>query len=107
MSELAYLTRLQSPADKEMVVSAVAVTDASGEFTSGLTLGYKRKKIYVYSLGSADSGEAFYGPAEVTALTGMPIPSGVTIELPIQTDLSLWFVANTGENVPLRIIEFA
>jgi len=107
MSELAYLARLNSPANKEMAITTVNVTEDSGEFTSGLTLGYTRKRLYVYSLGATGSGEAFYGSAEVTPSTGMPIPRGVTTELPIQTDLSLWFVAKTGENIPLRIVEFA
>lgn len=107
MSELAYLLRLNSPADKEMAISAINVTQTSGEFTSALTLGYKRKRLYVYSLGHSSSGEAYYGPAEVTPSTGMPLPRLEYIELPLQTDLSLWFVANSGQNIPLRIVEFA
>jgi len=43
MSELAYLARLNSPANKEMAITTVNVTEDSGEFTSGLTLGYTRK----------------------------------------------------------------
>jgi hypothetical protein len=223
MSEIAYLNRLKSPADKEMIVTPITVGGDSGEFVSALTLGYGRKRLYAHTLASGGGTQTFYqqhltfggmdltikclipdvtcpwafykpsadypsldvmyhyrngmkmdvycstsgwaiqtyaselaefinndlllkeiflvivhtntllaelnfnlteeveeevesegggasvffGGSGVTPLTGMPIPNGVTVELPIGTNLDPFFVANSGESIDLRIIEFA
>ena len=107
MSELAYHLRLKSPADKEIKTTRVSVTDASGEFTSQLAEGYTRKRLIVYNHSNSSSGELYYGPAEVTALTGFPLKKGEYVDIPVATDLSIYFVAESGEQGDLRVIELA
>jgi hypothetical protein len=107
MTESVYHLRLKSPADKEIKTTRVLVTENSGEFTSQLAEGYTRKRLIAYNLSNTSSGEVYYGPAEVTALTGMPLKKGEYVDIPIGTDLSIYFVAEAGEEGDLRVIELA
>ena len=108
MSQTDLYLRLMSQADKEMVVTAVDVFGTPAKFTSQLTLGYSRKGAAGYNSSDAASGEIVFGPAGVTAATGMVIPKGAIFDFPISTAVDIYF-CNTisGETGNLRVVEIA
>ena len=108
MSEIAFLLRLQTNCDKEIKVTPVTVTDAATIFTSRLTEGYTRKSFFGYNNSDNASGELYCGhDATVTSATGYPIPKSEQVELLIDSDLDIYFVAETGETGDLRVLEGA
>ena len=103
-----YLARLKSNADKEVKTAAVSVTGTPTKFTSQLTEDYFRKQISAYNNTHADSGEVVWGPSTLTAANGLIIPKGVIVDIPVSTDIDVYF-CNTisGEASDLRIVEMA
>jgi len=104
--EIEYLLRLQSQADKEFKISAVEVFGDPAIFTSQLT--YFRKGFAAYNNSDSASGEIVWGGSDVTGATGMPIPKGAIMDIPVSTDLGVYF-CNTvsGEIGNLRVVEIA
>jgi hypothetical protein len=107
MAELNNLVRLLVPADKEFKVTAVTATQTATKFTSSLTSGYKRRAIAAYNNSHDNSGECYWGGSTVVAGNGMPIPKGSIVEVPVTTDLDIYFVADSGQIGDLRVIEIA
>lgn len=107
MAELNNLVRLLVPADKEFKTTAVTVTPTATKFTSSLTSGYKRRAIAAYNNSNDDSGECYWGASTVTSGNGLPLIKGSISEIPVTTDLDIYFVAETGQLGDLRIIEIA
>lgn len=108
MSELQYLMRLASIATKELKITAVECHGAAELFTSQLTEGFVRKGFGIYNNSDDSSGEVVWGPEGVTVATGMPIPKGSVADLPVSTDLPVYFMNTvSGENSDLRVLEIA
>jgi len=107
-SELTYLARLQSQATKELKITSVPVFGSADLFTSQLTSGYSRKGFCAYNNSNSASGEIVFGNSDVTASNGMPIPKGAAFDIPVSTDIPIYF-CNTvsGETGNLRVIEIA
>ena len=104
MADVEKLLRKQLMLGTELKVQAITVTDVSGEVTSQLTAG-ERVGHWGYNASNTSSGELYYGPSEVTALDGFPIPKGVMVELPLEA--SFFVIAESGEVGDLRILEIA
>ena len=112
MSELANYLRLMLNGDKEAVVTAITVDLTPTKFTSQLTSEYKRKFISVYNNSNSASGECHYSfsPSATSENLSQPIPKGAKIEIPVTTDIDIYFFADTilsGEIGDLRIEEVA
>ena len=107
-SEQTYLARLASIATKELKVSAVEVFGTPTLFTSHLTSGYVRKGFGCLNWSNSASGEIVFGNSDVTAANGMVIPKGAVFDIPVSTDIPIYF-CNTvsGETGNLRVIEIA
>ena len=107
-SEQTYLLRLMSPGTKELKITAVDVFGSATLFESQLSAGYTRKGFGAYNQSNSASGEVVWGPAGVTEGTGMPIPKGAIVDIPVSTDIDVYF-CNTvsGETGNLRVIEIA
>jgi hypothetical protein len=104
MSETEKLLRRMTPRSEDYAITRRNVTQSSGEFSSALAVGH-RTGLFVYNMGHTASGELFWGKHGVTPLTGFPIPKSQVVEIPITDELELWFVAKTGEQAPLYILE--
>lgn len=109
MSEIARLLRLKALADKEFITQSVEVNAAiSGEvFTSGLTGNNSRKRMLVHNRYLDASGEVYLGASGVTPATGMLIPKGEWTEVPISTNLDIYFVSDDPGAGEIRIMELA
>jgi len=107
-NEIAYLARLNSIATKEFKCTAVDIFGGPTLFTSQLTTGYTRKGFAVYNNSDSASGEIVFGSSNVTEGNGMVIPKGAIFDIPLSTDLPVYF-CNTvsGEIGNLRVIEIA
>ena len=105
MSEIQYLLRLQSLSDKEFKVSALTITDTPTKFVSQVS--HKRKKFVAYNNSHSNSGELYLGDASVASSVGYPLPKTKQIELLIDSDLDVYFVADSGETGDLRVFEGA
>ena len=105
-SEQTYLLRLQSQADKELKTTAVTVTGTPTKFTSQVT--QFRKGIAAYNNSDTASGECVWGGSDLTVASGMPIPKGSIVDIPVSTSIDIYF-CNTvsGENGDLRVVEIA
>ena len=110
--ETDYLLRLMSLGTKEAIVTAVTANLTPTEFTSQLTLGYKRKSLSVYNNSDLSSGECHYSyiASATNGSLSHPIPKGAKIEIPVSTDISVYFFASTetttsGELGDLRVEE--
>jgi len=106
--ESVYLARLKSNATKEVKTTAVSVTGTPTKFTSQLTEGFFRKRISAYNNTHSSSGEVAWGSSTLTPENGVLIPKGVIVDIPISTDVDIYF-CNTvsGEASDLRIVEMA
>ena len=104
MADVEKLLRKQLMLGSEIKVQSITVTQVSGEVTSQLT-ATERLGHYGYNASHTNSGELFFGPSEVTALDGFPIPKGVVVELPLEA--TLFVIAESGEVGDLRILELA
>jgi hypothetical protein len=109
MSEIAKLLRLQSPAVKEIATQQYSpLAEISGEaFVSTLSEGYSRKRLIVYNATHASSGEVYFGEVGVTPSTGMLLKKAEWIELPIGSDLDVYFVSSSATGVEIRVVELA
>ena len=110
MSELANLLRLMVQGDKEAVVSEVVATDTPTLFTTALTSGQRRRRLYAYNVTAAGSGEAGYGyDAAVNINDAMILAKGVRTWIPVAADVDVYFVAGiSGEtNISIRVEEIA
>ena len=100
--------RLMSQADKEFKTTALEVFGGPAKFTSQLIEGYTRKGFYAYNNSDSASGETVWGGSDLTEGNGIPIPKGAWMDLPISTDLDVYFAnVNSGEISNLRILEIA
>ena len=113
MSEIARLLRSIAPAVRELTTQQVnTLAQISGEiFTSGLSAGYSRKKLYAYNQTDAGSGEVYAGESGVTPLTGMVLEKAKWLEINIGQDLDIYFVTDDdlshSDAINLRIMEIA
>ena len=112
MSEISNYLRLMLNGAKEAVVTAVTVDFTPTKFTSQLTSGYKRKFLYVYNNSDSASGECHYSYSSDATSQSLshPIPKGAKIEIPVTTDVDVYFFADTvlsGEIGDLRVEEVA
>ena len=98
--------RLLSQADKQLKTTAVTVTGTPTKFTSQVT--QFRKGIAAYNNSNSASGECAWGGSDLTAANGMLIPKGSIVDIPVSTNIDLYF-CNTvsGENGDLRVVEIA
>jgi len=112
MSEIANYLRLMLNGAKEAVVTAVTVDLTPTKFTSQLSAGYKRKSLSVYNNSNSASGECHYSYSASATSENLshPIPKGAKIEIPVTTDVDVYFFADTilsGEIGDLRVEEVA
>ena len=113
MSEIARLLRSIAPAVRELSTQQVnTLAQISGEvFTSGLSAGFSRKKLYAYNQTDAGSGELYAGESGVTPATGMVLEKGKWLEINIGQDLDIFFVTDDAlshaDAVNLRVMELA
>lgn len=108
MAEAENLLRKLVPGDKEFAVTAVQVTPTATKFSTQLSsYSASRKGLFAYNNSDAASGEVYWGNSAVTPSTGMPIPVGSVVTIPVSTDLDVYFVSETGELGDLRILEIA
>jgi len=110
--ETDYLLRLMSLGTKEAIVTAVTADLTPTEFTSQLTLGYKRKSLSVYNNSNSSSGECHYSysASATDGSLSQILPKGEKIKIPVSTDISVYFFASTatatsGEIGDLRVEE--
>jgi hypothetical protein len=101
-----YLRRM-APKSQEYTITRVNATDAAALFASGLTGGFGRAGMFVYNHSLAASGECYFGPAGVTPDTGIPLTKDLFVEIPITDALDVYFVAETGEDGDLRVLELS
>lgn len=108
MSESQFLLRFNAPGTKELKTTAVDVFGGAAAFTSQLTSGYTRKFLAAYNNSDSASGEVVWGASDLTEGNGMPIPKGSIVDIPLSTDVSVYF-CNTvsGEIGNLRVVEIA
>ena len=100
--------RLQSQADNEIKTTAVDVFGGAAKFTSQLTSKYFRKGFFVYNNSDSASGELVWGDSTVTEADGIPVPKGAWMEIPVSTDLDIYFAnVNSGEISNMRVLEIA
>jgi hypothetical protein len=103
------LLRVMVNGDKEAVITAVAVTPIPSLFTSQLVQGFPRKAIWAYNNSHINSGECYYG--YVSGITPImysrPIPVGAVVEIPVTTNIPLYFRSASGELGDIRIEEIA
>ena len=108
MSETEFLLRLAVQGTKEIKTTAVEVHGDAEKFTSQMTEGEKRKRLYAYNNTSASSGELVYGGSDVTPGNGIPIPKGLLHEIRVADDIDLYFQnVISGENSDLRVLEIS
>ena len=107
MSEIAILMRLLTEGDREVKTSALTVTESAVQFNSQLSKGYKRKGFAVYNASNDASGELFYGDQDVSADDGYPVKKAIETEIPLSTDVDIYFVAEAGQTGDLRVFEMA
>jgi hypothetical protein len=91
----------------EYAVSVVGATDVAVEFTTGLSTTGIRKKMFIYNLSHANSGEVYLGPSTVTPEAGFALEKSKLIELDFTDNLDTYFVAEAGEFGDLRILELS
>ena len=106
--ESVFLARLASKSTHELKATAVDVFGSADLFTSKLTSEYTRKRFYAYNNSNASSGEVVFGPATLTAASGMIIPKGEIVNIETSTAVDVYF-CNTvsGEVSNLRVVEMA
>jgi len=104
--ETDYLLRLMSQGDKELKTTAVEVFGDAAAFTSQTT--NFRKGFAAYNNSDSASGECVWGGSDLTEANGMPIPKGAIVDIPVSTDIDVYF-CNTlsGEIGNLRVVEIA
>ena len=113
MAEEANLLRSMAYADKQAKITAVTVTDVPSLFTSQLTSGYKRKRLFIhnnsFNASGEVSGECYYGFSASMSpnLSSVPIFKETSVEVRINDDLSIYFCADSGEIGDLRVEELA
>lgn len=105
--ETDYLLRLMSQATKEVKAVPIEITPTATKFTSQLTTGYTRKGLFAYNNSDAASGECFWGMSDVTVVAGQVIPKGAQVDIPVSTDLDVYFICESGELGDLRALEVA
>lgn len=107
-SEQTFLLRFNAPGTKELKTTSVDVFGSAQEFTSQLSSGYARKFIAAYNNSAPASGEIVWGSSDLTEGNGIPIPKGSIVDIPLFTDVSVYF-CNTvsGEIGNLRVVEIA
>ncbi len=104
--ETDFLLRLASQADKQIKTTAVEVHGSADKFTSQVT--EFRKGIGAYNNSNIASGEVCWGGSDLTAANGIPIPKGAMVDIPLSTDVDLYFINTiSGENSDLRVVEIS
>ena len=105
-SEQTRLLRLMSQADHELKTTAVEVFGSPTVFTPQTTRF--RKGFAAYNNSDSASGEIVWGGSDLTEANGMPIPKGAIVDIPVSTDIDVYF-CNTlsGEIGNLRVVEIA
>lgn len=103
MGELEILARRMSLKGDDYAITRRNVSAASGEYVKQIT--GQRVGLFVYSTIHSASGELCWGKHGVTALTGFPIPRLTMVEIPVTEEAELWFVASTGQQGGLAILE--
>jgi hypothetical protein len=106
-NETDYLLRLMSQATKEVKAVSIEITSTATKLTSQLTTGYTRKGLFAYNSSDAASGECYWGMSDVTINTGQVIPKGAQVDIPVSTDLDVYFICESGELGDLRTLEIA
>ena len=103
------LLRVMVNGDKEAVITAVPVTPIPSIFTSQLVDGFPRKAIFAYNNSDLASGECYYGynPNISVSRESRPIPIGAVVEIPVTTNIPVYFCCVSGEKGDLRVEEIA
>ena len=109
MSQIENLLRVMVNGDKEAKITSVAVNLTPTLFTSQLVNGFPRKAVWVYNNSNVHSGECYYGySAAITpSSASRPIPIGAVIEIPVTTNIPIYFCCVAGELGDLRVEEVA
>ena len=109
MKQVENLLRVMVNGDKEAKITTVAVTPTPTLFTSQLANGFPRKSICVYNNSNSASGECYYGYSNaITPSSGSrPIPLGSVIEIPVTTNIPVYFSCVAGELGDIRVEEIA
>jgi len=110
MSEMAKLLRFLVQGDKEAKITQVSASITATKFTPQLT--YARKGMAVYNNSNDASGECYYGFTATMSPSGesMPIPKGAVVNIPVSTDIDVYFLSFSGEvgqQGDLRVIEIS
>jgi hypothetical protein len=108
-SQIENLLRVMVYGDKEAKITAVHATLTPTLFTSQLANGFPRKAVFVHNASNTDSGESYYGYSDdiTPSIKSVPIPVGQAIEIPVTTNIPLYFCCLSGQNGDLRVEEVA
>ena len=101
--------RLMLNGDKEAAVTSITVNHVPSLFTSGLSQGYTRKRLFLQNNNLTGEGKIYYGfnSSISYASNSKMIPEQTTVEVQISNDIDIYFVAKSGEAGDLRVEEIA
>ena len=101
--------RLMLNGDKEAAVTSITVNQNPTLFTSGLTQGYTRKRLFLQNNNLTGEGKIYYGYNNSISYTSnsKAVPEQSTVEVLVSNDIPIYFVAKSGEAGDLRVEEIA
>jgi hypothetical protein len=108
-AEVAKYLRRITPAEYTFEITSLSISgERPVQFTTQLGAESRgRTGFFAYNNSHYNSGECYWGPAGVTSATGMPIPKGVVMEIPLVEDIDVWFTADVDTMGDLRILELS
>ncbi len=109
MGEMSKLLRFLVQGDKEGKITAVTATPTVTKFTSQLENGQPRKALAVYNHSDSASGDCFYAYESDVDISGesMVLPKGALVDIPVASDIDVYFFTEIGELGNLRVEEIA
>lgn len=101
--------RLMLNGTHEAAVTSVAVNHVPSLFTSGLSQGFTRKRLYLQNNNLTGEGKIYYGFNSTISYTSnsKAIEEQTTVEVKVSEDVPIYFVAMSGEAGDLRVEEIA
>ena len=101
--------RLMLNGTHEAAVTSVAVNHVPSLFTSGLSQGFTRKRLYLQNNNLTGEGKIYYGFNSTIsyASNSKAIEEQTTVEVKVSEDIPIYFVAKSGEAGDLRVEEIA
>ncbi len=96
--------------DKEGKITTVPLSGITPTlFSSQLANGQTRKRLSVYNNSNTASGESYYSysAAATVSASSMAIPVGSMLQIPVSSDIPVYFFCKSGEKADLRVEEIA